>query len=86
MRGAGYLLDPREPDDARHHPARLMLAFGGSFAALLLLGCGALYLVLVRGYREAYDHRLIETPSWHSTSFASIAANIRPPRRPSRTS
>lgn len=40
---------------------RIMLAFGGSFAALLLLGAVALYLVLVRGYREAYDHHLTES-------------------------
>ena len=40
---------------------RLMLAFGGSFAGLLLLGSVALYAVLVRGYREAYDHHLTES-------------------------
>lgn len=33
------------------------------FAALLLLGGGALYLVLVDGYRQAYDHEIIETSS-----------------------
>lgn len=33
------------------------------FAALLLLGGGALYVVLVDGYRHAYDHELLETSS-----------------------
>lgn len=39
----------------------LMVAFGGSFVALLLLGAAAFYLVLLRDYRLAYDHHLDET-------------------------
>ena len=40
---------------------RLTLAFGGAFAVLLLLGAAALYVVLERGYRHAYDQALLET-------------------------
>lgn len=46
-----------------HTRRRLATAFGMGFAALLILGGGALYGVLVDGYRQAYDHELLETSS-----------------------
>lgn len=44
-----------------HTRRQLALAFTLGFAVLLLLGGGALYLVLIDGYRQAYDHELVET-------------------------